>query len=78
MHTHIFPSLDLIIWKVTGAKSDMKKKTKTKNLIFPLSVKLEQESELGNVGAFCQDAFNKGLPVCCFGSVRKPLALITS
>ena len=28
MHTHIFPSLDLLIWKVTGAKSDMKKKNK--------------------------------------------------
>lgn len=30
-----------------GAKSDMKKKKMS-----PLSVKLEQESELGNVGAF--------------------------
>ena len=26
---------------------------------------------LGN----CQEAFNKRLPVCCFGSVRNPLAL---
>lgn len=32
-----------------GAKLDIKKK---KNLMSPLSVKLEQESELGNVGAF--------------------------
>lgn len=47
--THVFPSKDLIR-KVIGAKSDMKKK-KTKT-ISPLSFKLEQESELGNVGAF--------------------------
>ena len=26
----------------------------------------------------CQEAFNKRLPVCCFGSVRNPLALINS
>ena len=26
----------------------------------------------------CQEAFNKRLPVCCFGSVRNPLALIDS
>ena len=26
----------------------------------------------------CQEAFNKRLPVCCFGSVRSPLALINS
>ena len=25
-----------------------------------------------------QEAFNKRLPVCCFGSVRNPLALIDS
>ena len=23
----------------------------------------------------CQEAYNKSLPVCCFGSVRNPLAL---
>ena len=26
----------------------------------------------------CQEAFNKRLPVCCFRSVRNPLALINS
>ena len=31
--------------------------------------------ELQRVG-HCQEAFNKRLPVCCFGSVRNPLALI--
>ena len=33
--------------------------------------------ELQRVG-HCQEAFNKRLPVCCFGSVRNPLALIDS
>ena len=27
---------------------------------------------------WCQEAFNKRLPVCCFGSVRNPLALINN
>ena len=26
----------------------------------------------------CQEAFNRRLPLCCYGSVRKPLALINS
>ena len=26
----------------------------------------------------CQEAFNRRLPVCCFGSVRNPLFLINS
>ena len=26
----------------------------------------------------CQEAFNRRLPVCCFGSVRNPLVLINS
>ena len=26
----------------------------------------------------CQEAFNRSLPVCCFGSVRNPLVLINS
>ena len=27
---------------------------------------------------YCQEAFNRRLPVCCFGSVRNPLFLINS
>ena len=30
------------------------------------------------LGLDCQEAFNRRLPVCCFGSVRNPLVLINS
>ena len=35
-------------------------------------------STLSLIPGKCQEAFNKRLPVCCFGSVRNPLALINS
>ena len=31
-----------------------------------------------NKEGHCQEAFNRRLPVCCFGSVRNPLVLINS
>ena len=35
-------------------------------------------NHLNEDDVLCQEAFNKRLPVCCFGSVRNPLALINS
>ena len=49
-----------------------------RSLVFRTHLGEEEILSSVMVKSLCQEAFNRRLPVCCFGSVRNPLVLINS